>query len=66
MDDPLSQSLFVFHKFEETIKDGTGIAWCTGSGWVMRRTALAEIGGFPSQSLTEDILCGNLLIGKGR
>jgi cellulose synthase/poly-beta-1,6-N-acetylglucosamine synthase-like glycosyltransferase len=66
VDDPLSQSLFAFHRFEEILKDAAGIAWCTGSGWVMRRTALAEIGGFPATSLTEDLLCGNLLLGKGK
>ncbi|KAH7072570.1 nucleotide-diphospho-sugar transferase [Paraphoma chrysanthemicola] len=65
IDDPLSQSLFAFHRFEEILKDAAGIAWCTGSGWVMRRAALAEINGFPTQSLTEDLLCGNLLLGKG-
>ncbi|KJZ72403.1 hypothetical protein HIM_08206 [Hirsutella minnesotensis 3608] len=64
-DDPISQSLFAFHKFEEIVKDSAGIAWCTGSGWVMRRTALAEIGGFPAKSLTEDLLCGKLLLGRG-
>ncbi|KAJ8113872.1 hypothetical protein OPT61_g4101 [Boeremia exigua] len=63
--DPLSQSLFAFNRFEGILKDGAGIAWCTGSGWVMRRTAIDEIGGFPSQSLTEDTLCSNLLLGKG-
>ncbi|XP_044722014.1 glycosyl transferase family group 2 domain-containing protein [Hirsutella rhossiliensis] len=65
MDDPISQSLFAFHRFEELVKDSAGIAWCTGSGWVMRRTALAEIGGFPAKSLTEDLLCGKLLLGRG-
>ncbi|KAH6633771.1 glycosyltransferase like family 2-domain-containing protein [Boeremia exigua] len=63
--DPLSQSLFVFNRYEEILKDAAGIACCTGSGWVMRLTAIAEIGGFPSQSLTEDLLCSHLLLGKG-
>lgn len=64
-DDPISQSLFAFHRFEEIVKDTAGIAWCTGSGWVMRRAALAEIGGFPTESLTEDLLCGKLMLGRG-
>lgn len=64
-DDPLSQSLFVFQRFEEVVKDRAGFPWCTGSGWVMRRAALQQIGGFPGKSLTEDLLCGNILLGKG-
>ncbi|KIM93659.1 hypothetical protein OIDMADRAFT_61301 [Oidiodendron maius Zn] len=46
-------------------KDSAGIAWSTGSGWVMRQTALEEIGGLPAKSLTEDLLCGKLLLGGG-
>ncbi|KAH7395444.1 nucleotide-diphospho-sugar transferase [Cadophora sp. MPI-SDFR-AT-0126] len=65
VDDFLSQSLYVFQRFEEVIKDRTGLPGCTGSGWIMRRAALEDIGGFPSKSLTEDLLCGMMLLGKG-
>lgn len=64
-DDPLSQSLFVFHRYEEVLKDAAGVAWCTGSGWVMRRDALEGLGGFPTNCLTEDVLCGKMLLGQG-
>lgn len=65
VDDPLSQSLLVFQRFEEIAKDRAGFPWCTGSGWVMKRAALAEVGGFPELSVTEDLLLGNLILGKG-
>ncbi|KAF5854209.1 hypothetical protein GGP41_006981, partial [Bipolaris sorokiniana] len=65
VNDPLSQSLLIFQRYEEIVKDRAGFPWCTGSGWIMRRTALDQIGGFPDGSLTEDLLCGNLLLGKG-
>jgi cellulose synthase (UDP-forming) len=35
-------------------KDGMGAMFCCGTNAVFRRTALAEIGGFPGESLTED------------
>ncbi|EOD44885.1 putative glycosyl protein [Neofusicoccum parvum UCRNP2] len=65
VDDPLAQSLLVFQRFEEIAKDRVGFPWCTGSGWVMRREALVEVGGFPGLSVTEDLLLGNLILGKG-
>jgi cellulose synthase/poly-beta-1,6-N-acetylglucosamine synthase-like glycosyltransferase len=40
-------------------------AWCTGSGWVIRRQALNEIGGFPVASLTEDLFTSTLLLAAG-
>jgi cellulose synthase/poly-beta-1,6-N-acetylglucosamine synthase-like glycosyltransferase len=40
-------------------------AWCTGSGWVIRRQSLNGIGGFPTASLTEDLLTSTLLLAAG-
>jgi cellulose synthase/poly-beta-1,6-N-acetylglucosamine synthase-like glycosyltransferase len=42
-----------------------GVAWCTGSGYVMRRQALQDIGGFPIGSLAEDVCCSSMLLGFG-
>ncbi|KIW43641.1 uncharacterized protein PV06_04725 [Exophiala oligosperma] len=39
-DDPLCQSLDTFVHISEPIKDSLGVAWCTGSGYVLRRAAL--------------------------
>ena len=49
----------------EGIKDSLGVAWCTGSGYVLRREALEEIGWFPLGSLAEDVATSTLMLGKG-
>lgn len=49
----------------EPIKDALGVAWCTGSGYVVRREALDQIGNFPLGSLAEDVATSTLLLGKG-
>ena len=46
-DDPLNQTLNLLAFTAEPIKDACGVAWCTGSGWIARRAAIAAIGGFP-------------------
>lgn len=45
--DPLLQSLDAFVHISEPVKDAAGVAWCTGSGYAIRRSALEQIGGFP-------------------
>lgn len=47
------------------MKDSLGVAWCTGSGYVMRRAALEAIGGFPTGSLAEDVCTSSMLLGSG-
>ncbi len=47
------------------MKDSIGSAWCTGSGYAVRRSALDQIGGFPTGSLAEDVCCSTLLLGAG-
>lgn len=47
------------------MKDSIGAAWCTGSGYAIRRCALDQIGGFPTGSVAEDVFCSNLLLGAG-
>ncbi|KAE8405872.1 nucleotide-diphospho-sugar transferase [Aspergillus pseudonomiae] len=63
--DPLGQSLDFFVHIIEPIKDALGVAWCTGSGYVVRRQALADIGNFPLGTLTEDVATSTLMLGKG-
>jgi len=63
--DPLFQTLYKFFRYEEMLRDRVGCALCTGSGWVMRRTALDSIGGFPTSTLTEDTYTANLTMGRG-
>lgn len=63
--DPLAQDLQTFFKTVEPLKDRAGVAWCTGSGFAMRRSVLDLIGGFPVGSLAEDVYCSSLMLGQG-
>ena len=42
-----------------------GVAFCTGSGVIFRRSIIDEIGGWPVASLCEDVLCSFMMYGKG-
>jgi cellulose synthase/poly-beta-1,6-N-acetylglucosamine synthase-like glycosyltransferase len=63
--DPLVQSLDAFVHLMEPTKDANGVAWCTGSGYAIRKSALEDIGGWPVGSLAEDVYTSSLLLGKG-
>ncbi|KAL2058894.1 hypothetical protein ABVK25_000186 [Lepraria finkii] len=63
--DPLYQGLDFFVHVSEPIKDALGVAWCTGSGYVIRRCALDSIGDMPVGTVAEDVLCSTLLLGEG-
>ena len=49
----------------EPLKNSLRVAWCTGSGYVMRRQALEDIGRFPTYSLAEDVFTSSLMLGSG-
>jgi len=63
--DPLVQSLDGFVHTMETVKDASGVAWCTGSGYAVRVCALESIGGWPTGSLAEDVCTSSMLLGRG-
>ncbi|KDQ13661.1 glycosyltransferase family 2 protein, partial [Botryobasidium botryosum FD-172 SS1] len=63
--DLLNQDMRIFFDRIELVKDAAGVAWCTGSGYVMRRSVLDEIGGVPTSSVTEDVFCSSLILGAG-
>ncbi len=63
--DPLYQSLDFFVHASEPIKDAVGVAWCTGSGYAVRRNALDDIGQIPVGSVAEDVLTSTLLLAAG-
>ncbi|KAJ6135227.1 hypothetical protein N7512_000387 [Penicillium capsulatum] len=63
--DPLAQSLDFFVHVIEPIKDALNVAWCTGSGYIVRREALEDIGNFPLGSLAEDVATSTMMLGKG-
>ena len=45
----------------EVLNDRLGGATCTGSGYVVSRSALTEIGGRPLAESGEDFMCSTLL-----
>ncbi|KAK5118772.1 hypothetical protein LTR85_007978 [Meristemomyces frigidus] len=63
--DPLVQTMTQFAGITEKVNDALGHADCLGSGYVMRRCAIEGIGGFPTESLSEDVCCSATLIGAG-
>jgi hypothetical protein len=63
--DPLIQTMHQFSGVTELIHDSLGHADCLGSGYIMRRAALEEIGGFPIESLSEDVCCSAKMLGAG-
>ena len=63
--DPLLRGLDVNYKITEPMKDMVISTWCGGSGYVMRRSVLDIMGGFPTGSISEDMLCSTKLLGQG-
>ncbi|KAL9039543.1 MAG: hypothetical protein Q9214_004834 [Letrouitia sp. 1 TL-2023] len=54
--DPFGQSMDILFDVLEPLKHCTNSAWCTGSGWVARRSAVDQLGGVPEESINDDIL----------
>lgn len=46
-------------------RDAWGAAFCCGSCMIVRRSAMIEIGGIPTKSVTEDILTSLMLLRRG-
>lgn len=55
----------VFYRQMQPIKDGAGSVVCAGTSFVLRREALEEVGGFVTESLSEDYFTGIQLAAKG-
>ncbi len=55
----------VFYRLIQPIKDAAGSVVCSGTSFVMRRNALEEIGGFVTESLSEDYFTGIRLSAQG-
>ncbi|MBC7970293.1 MAG: glycosyltransferase [Verrucomicrobia bacterium] len=47
------------------IRDGSNSALCYGSSFVVRRSVLQEVGGFATQSVSEDLFTGIRIAAKG-
>jgi cellulose synthase (UDP-forming) len=55
---------FFFDIFQPA-KDAWGCAFCVGTSFVVRRDRLTEIGGFPSQAISEDINLTYMMLANG-
>lgn len=55
----------VFYRQIEPIKDSAGSVVCAGTSFVVRRRALEQIGGFVTDSLSEDYFTGIQLSAQG-
>ncbi|NJK69768.1 MAG: glycosyltransferase [Microcoleus sp. CSU_2_2] len=55
----------VFYRQIEPIKDGAGSVVCSGTSFVVRRSALEDAGGFVTESLSEDYFTGIKLSARG-
>lgn len=60
---PDEQRLFFDHL--QPARDGWGIAFCCGTSSVMRWSAVQDIGGFPTESITEDFMVTLVLRDRG-
>ena len=55
----------VFYRQIQPIRDGAGSVICSGTSFVVRRSALAAAGGFVTDSLSEDYFTGIRLSAQG-
>ncbi|HEY9647954.1 MAG TPA: glycosyltransferase [Chroococcidiopsis sp.] len=55
----------VFYRQIQPIRDGAGSVICSGTSFVVRRSALQDVGGFVTDSLSEDYFTGIRLSAKG-
>lgn len=65
--DPLGQQadFDLFFSIEEALNDRLGASMCTGTGYVARRSAIEDIGGWPLADSGEDYMCSAILSGRG-
>ena len=65
LEDVLTPEEEVFYRQLQPIKDGAGSVVCSGTSFVVRRLALESIGGFVTDSLSEDYFTGIRLSAQG-
>ena len=65
LQDVLTPEEEVFYRQLQPVKDGAGSVVCSGTSFIVRRKALEAIGGFVTDSLSEDYFTGIRLSAKG-
>lgn len=54
-----------FYRWIEPVRDSVGAVVCAGTSFLMRRQALDQVGGFSTDSLSEDLATGIRLVALG-
>lgn len=54
-----------FYRWIEPVRDSVGAVVCAGTSFLMRRRALDQVGGFSTDSLSEDLATGIRLVALG-
>jgi len=65
LEDILTPEEEVFYRQIQPIKDGAGSVVCSGTAFIVRRSALEAAGGFVTESLSEDYFTGIRISAKG-
>ncbi|MDB9526182.1 glycosyltransferase [Oscillatoria sp. CS-180] len=65
LEDVLTPEEEVFYRQIQRVRDGAGAVVCAGTSFVVRRTALEDIGGFVTEAVSEDFFTGIQLAAKG-
>lgn len=61
----LTPEVEIFSRYYQLLRDGIETALCYGSSFVVRRSALETVGGFVTNSLSEDYFTGVCLSAQG-
>ena len=61
----LTPEVEIFSRYYQLLRDGIETALCYGSSFVVRRSALEAVGGFVTDSLSEDYFTGVCLSAQG-
>lgn len=65
LEDLLTPEEEVFYRQIQPIRDGAGGVICSGTSFVVRRSALEETGGFVTESISEDYFTGIRIAARG-
>ncbi len=65
LEDVLTPEEEIFYRQIQPLKDGAGSVVCSGTSFIVRRSALQEVGCFVTESLSEDYFTGIRLSASG-
>lgn len=63
--DPFSQNTSLVYDGVEPVKSCTSSTWCYGTGYVVRRQAMEQIGGYPTANICDDLLTSMYIVALG-